>query len=91
MDKWKKNVMQDVVRKLQVIRQAQEEAIKAQKQSFQVELGRVAKGWEMKARVLENKIRLLKIPEQRLAQKKPTAKKAHIVEVRHTVLGLVES
>ena len=55
MQEWKENVMQDVVRELQVIKQVQEEAMEVQRQSFQVELEKVGKVWEMKAKVLETK------------------------------------
>lgn len=60
MQEWKENVMQDVARELQLIRQVQEEAMEAQRLSFQVELERVGKVWEIKSKLLENEIRLLK-------------------------------
>lgn len=78
MQAWKENVMQEVARELQVIRQVQEEAMEAQRQSFQVELEGVEKVWEMRSKSLENEIKLLKAPEQRPAPKKPAAKKAQM-------------
>lgn len=48
--------MQEVARELQVIKQVQEEVMEAQKQSFQVELEREGKVWEMSSRLLETEI-----------------------------------
>ena len=81
MQGWKKNVMQEVGRELQVIKQRQEEAMKAQRQSFQMELERVRgkqELWESKSKMLEDEIRLLKTPGQHTAQKKPAAKRAQM-------------
>lgn len=52
--------MQEVAGELQVIRQAQEEAMESQRQSFQAELERVGKMWEIKSKLLEDEIKLLK-------------------------------
>ena len=87
MQEWKKNVMQEVGRKLQVIKQKQEEAMEAQRQSFQMELERV-KGklelWKSKSKMLEDEIRLLKTLGQHTAQKKPAAKRAQITsDIEH--------
>lgn len=41
MQEWKENVMQEVVREVQVIKQTQDEAIEAQRLSFQMDLERV--------------------------------------------------
>ena len=41
MQEWKENVMQEVARELHVIRQMHEEAMEAQRQSFQIELEHV--------------------------------------------------
>lgn len=62
MEGWKANVMQEVARKLQVIRQVHEDAIMAQRQNFQAELERLESVWQLKPELLENKIRLLKSP-----------------------------
>ena len=66
--------MQEVARELQVIRQVHGEAIEAQKQNFQAELERLEKMWDIKSKLLEDEIRLLKNPGQHPAQKKPANK-----------------
>ena len=77
MEGWKANVMREVARELQVIRQVHGEAIEAQKQNFQAELERLEKMWDIKSKLLEDEIRLLKNPGQHPAQKKP-ANKMHL-------------
>lgn len=90
MQAWKENVMQEVARGLQVIRQVQEEAIEAQRQNFQVELVRVEKVWEMRSKSLEYEIRLLKNPNQHLAQKKPASKRTQMTSDNKQVDGRVD-
>lgn len=80
---WKKNVMQEVGRELQVIQLRQEEAMEAQRQSFQMVLERVREKlelWESKSRLLENEIKLLKAPKQHQVQRKPAAGNAQTVD-----------
>lgn len=61
--------MQEVARELQGIRQAQEEAIEVQKQSFQVELEKLEKIWDKKSKLLREEIKLLKNSKQYPAPK----------------------
>lgn len=63
MERWKKSVMQKVVQELQIIRQVQAKAIKAQKQNFQMELEQVKRKLELfesKSKSLGHEIRVLK-------------------------------
>ena len=69
MEGWKAIVMQEVARELQGIRRVQEEAIEAQRQSFQAELERLEKTWDEKSRLLKDEIKLLKISKQYSAPK----------------------
>ncbi len=56
--------MQKLARELQGIRRAQEEAIEAQRQSFQGELERLEKTWDEKSKLLQYQIKLLKNSKQ---------------------------
>lgn len=56
--------------------------MEVQKQSFQRELEKVRRKlelWESKSKMLENEMRLLKIPRQHTAQKKSVVKSAQII------------
>ena len=77
MESWKAIVMQEVARELQGIRQAQEEAIEAQRQGFQAELERLEKTWDEKSKLLKDEIKLLKISKQHSASR--FAEKAHTI------------
>ena len=59
MEGWKAIVMQEIAQELQGIRRAQEEAIEAQRQSFQAEQERLEKMWDEKSKLLKDEIRLL--------------------------------
>lgn len=83
MQEWKQNVMLEVIRKLQVIKQAHKEVMEAQRVSFQVELERIKKKLQMgetQSVGLENEIKTLKAQKQMLekrsAQTTPIAGKA---------------
>ena len=56
--------MQEVARELHGIRRAQEEALEAQRQSFQVELERLEKTWDKRSKLLKDEIKLLKNSKQ---------------------------
>ena len=86
MQEWKQVVMQEVARELQAIRQAHEEAIEAQRHSFQMELERVREKLqqvESRSMTLENEINSLKAqkqtPDQRPFQNVPATKNIPIV------------
>ena len=64
MEGWKAIIMQEVARELQGIRWAQEEAIEAQRQSFQAELERLEKTWDERSKLLKDEIKLLKNSKQ---------------------------
>ena len=70
MKEWKENIMQEVARELHVIREMHEEAMEAQRESFQLELERMGG----KVQQLESEVKALKIPAQQLACKTPPAK-----------------
>lgn len=70
MEGWNANVMQEVARELQVMRQIHEKAIEAQKQNFRAELERLERMWDLKPKLLEDEIKFPKNPGQHLAQKK---------------------
>ena len=77
--------MQGVARELQGIKQIQEAAMEAQRQSFQMRLKRVRgklELWESKSKSVENEIRLLKTPGQHPAQRKPAAIKTQQRQVQ---------
>lgn len=77
LQEWKENVMQEVASELQVIKQTQEEAMEAQRLSFQMELELVRGKLELvesKTKLLEDEIRLLKSPGQHPAQRLRPAK-----------------
>lgn len=83
MQEWKQNVMLEVIRKLQVIKQAHKEVMEAQRESFQVELERIKKKLQMgetQSVGLENEIKTLEAQKQMLekrsAQTTPIAGKA---------------
>lgn len=83
MQEWKQNVMLEVIRKLQVIKQAHKEVMEAQRESFQVELERIKKKLQMgetQSVGLENEIKTLKAQKQMLekrsAQTTPIAGKS---------------
>ena len=86
MQEWKQNVMLEVTRELQVIKQAQEVVMEAQRESFQVELERIREKLQMvetRSVGLENEIKTLKaqkqMPEKRTAQTTPIAGKVPTV------------
>lgn len=54
----KVNIMQEVICKLQIIRQADEEAMEVHRQSFSAELKGLKKMWKIKSKLLEDKIKL---------------------------------
>ena len=75
IEEWKQNVMQDVVRELQAMKQTQEEAMEVQRRGFQMELEKLREELqrvESQSMMLENKMKFLKTqkqaPAQRLAQ-----------------------
>lgn len=82
IEEWKQNVMQDVMRELQAMKQTQGEAMEAQRQSFQMELEEVRdelQQVESRSMMLEDKIESLKTqkqaPQQRPAQNTPASEK----------------
>lgn len=86
MQEWKQNVILEVTREFQVIKQAHEEVIEAQSESFQVELERIREKLQMvetRSVGLENEIKTLKaqkqMPEKRSAQTTPISGKAPTV------------
>ncbi len=70
MKEWKQNVMQEVARKLDGIRQMHEGAMEAERQSFQLELERMGG----KVEQLESEVKALKFPGQHSTRKTPPAK-----------------
>lgn len=86
MQEWKQVVMQEVARELQGIRQAHEEAIEAQRHSFQMKLERVREKLqqvESRSTTLENEINSLKAqkqtPDHRPTQVTPATRNIPIV------------
>lgn len=82
IEEWKQNVMQDVMRELQAMKQTKGEAMEAQRQSFQMELKKVREELqqvESRSMMLEDEIRSLKsqkqAPQQRPAQNTPASEK----------------
>ena len=70
MQEWKENVMQEVARKLHIIRQMHEATMEAQRQSFQLELERVGE----KVEQLQLEVKALRFLGHHLARKIPPAK-----------------
>ena len=60
MKEWKENIIQEVARELQVIRQIHKGEMEAQRQSFQLELERMGG----KVEQLESEVKALKVPGQ---------------------------
>ena len=67
IEEWKQNVMQDVVRELQAMKQTQEEAMEVQRRGFQMELEKVRgelQRVESRSMMLENEMKSLKTQKQ---------------------------
>lgn len=78
MQEWKENVMQEVAREIQIIKQIQKETMEAQGLSFQMELERVRgklELFESKTKSLEDEIKLLKSTGQHPVQRHRPAKR----------------
>lgn len=78
IEKQKKNFMGKVAHELREMRQAQDEAIKTQRQIFQVEFKKIIEALEemkLKTATLKKEIKTLKI--QKPAQKRNYAQKKH--------------
>ncbi len=80
---WKKNVREDVLRELQIMKQTQEEAMEVQRQGIQVELENVREELQhvkTESVMLNEEIKLLKAqketPKQRSEQVTPVIEKA---------------
>ena len=97
MEEWKENVIREVAHELRGMRQAQEEAMEAQRRTFQVELEKVTEELErvkLRSTALEKEIKTSKAQKsaqkQNYAQKNPGAKgvtttkvgRPEIVEIR---------
>ena len=81
MEEWKQKVMQEVAHELQGMRQAQEEAMEAQRRCFQLELEKVKEELELvesRSSALEKEIKSLRAQkmaqEQRPTQNSPAVK-----------------
>lgn len=72
MQEWKENVMQEVGREIEIIKQTYEGSMEAQRRSFQLELERMGG----KVEQLELEVQALKAPGQQSTNKTPTGELA---------------